>query len=168
MKKRIIGTLAIAIILVLVFMIVNRGEKGTFEELILDNYKEESYHRVSMTKYPTDENDFIDKRSEKPEDVERLLGIFKDLEIKEVEHSSILDKYYIRLANNNTYESLRIAVLDEKNIYVDVNIIEKIEEDNSTRYASGGKNKNYEATNGEIDIELIEEVFNEMETIEYN
>jgi len=48
LNKKILWILVVVIILFIIVLIFNKGERGSFEEVILNEYKEKKFHDITI------------------------------------------------------------------------------------------------------------------------
>ena len=146
--------------------------KGLFEDIILDEFQEENFDKLSITKRSNNklENTHYEDRNSKDKIiVNKLLNYFKGLELREVHIEKKYFKYDVTFRNSKTFEDIWIWILDEK--YIEINarlmVAEINEEKNITKWKSVSHRTYYEVENGKIDLEFIDEMFNQLEKWPY-
>ena len=139
------------------------ADEGLFSDIILDRFKEENFHSFSTRNSEYEYKKIIDE-----EITNEILNYFKGFELKEVTGRSYSYDYYINFKNQETRENLGISIMDEKHIEVRVqNMDKEVKKVNEilteTHWKDEIEEKYYEITNGKIDLEFMEEFFNELE-----
>lgn len=139
------------------------AEEGLFSDIILDRFKEESFHSFHISNSELDSKIIRDK-----EITNEILNYFKEFELKEVGDYRYRRNYSISFKNSNTHETLWIHVLGEGHIEVRIKTVDievkKVNEILSETHRNEDEiYKYYEITNGKIDLEFIEEFYNKLE-----
>lgn len=169
--KVLIFLLVISLIILFIFSKYNELKEyvisQNFDEIVLKYYDDTEFDHMSM-----EINSYESARSTDKEKLNKVLNHFKTLEYKRISR----DKWYslrgdikrIWLSTEDS-DNLGIEIYNEKYIMINLGyIIEKeYEEKNLTKIYSNREYIAYKVVDGNIDMDLIESIYDSMEIEEY-
>lgn len=142
--------------------VILKPKTGTFDELVLSKITDANFRMLDV--YSSKSVDRFRPTKEK-HIIDEALSLFKDLELKEVNSVPEFKDYYrFDFGLSKTHENIWISVFDKNHIEVSCDVY-TVEVKGNITYKTTEPTKRvyYKIETGEIDLETIEKIFNQME-----